>query len=113
MLKLEIALDDNKILQERHYNLRDIYEYIDCLFASKGLAKDKNAEGTVIYTDTGAKNDLSNIFICVFHLEKQEWFMRYVTKWLFINTYNGKSEQDFDVIDIIAKNYPDRKSIAV
>ncbi|MBR1442315.1 MAG: hypothetical protein IJ583_02135 [Firmicutes bacterium] len=103
MQKLEILLDEEKIKQEDKYELADIYNGIDELFAEEGLPKmptDANSK-SIFYRDNGRNTDLGAIFSCVFYLRDQDWFMPYVKKWLYYNSDNGKTEDDFIIENIL------------
>jgi hypothetical protein len=110
MLKLEIALDEQKIVDEGKYEVSSIYKCIDDIFTQNNLLKAEVSENSHFYCDKGKNTDLADMFRCIFYLETQDWFMDYVITWLFYNSYNCTANDEIEVIDIVSKNYPDRKS---
>lgn len=102
MIKLEIALDEDKVRKDDIYELSDIYEEIDKIFANKGLPKMESSDtDSIFYRDAGRNTDFGAIFSCITFLEYQDWFMPYVKKWIYYNSDMGKDENDFRTEDII------------
>lgn len=57
MLKLEIKLDENKIIKDHRYKVESIYQALDESFAKFHLRKEVKQDGTVFYYGTGRSND--------------------------------------------------------
>ncbi|MEG2814020.1 MAG: hypothetical protein RSA79_05400 [Oscillospiraceae bacterium] len=96
MLKVEIVMDEEKILAEGKYSLEDIYFTIDELFAKKNLKKIDNG----VYSDNGSDQDYANLWINISALRKAEWFMSNTKKWLWYNSDDGNDESDFSIEDL-------------
>ena len=98
MLKVEIALDQAKILKDGKYDYSSIINTVSRAFLDHGLVK-KNDN---VYTGTGSPNDYAYFWSVIWTLAKKEWFMPYCTKWLWYNSDDGKDENDYSVEDILA-----------
>lgn len=59
MIKMEIRMDNEKILKERKYRLEAVYEAVDNAFKQWNFKGEKTASGSVIYKDNGDDRDLS------------------------------------------------------
>ncbi|MGC6174921.1 hypothetical protein [Lacrimispora sp. 38-1] len=57
MLKLEIKLDENKIIEDHRYKVESIYQALDESFAKFHLRKEVKQDGTIFYYGTGRSND--------------------------------------------------------
>ncbi|MEG0614124.1 MAG: hypothetical protein RR540_00090 [Oscillospiraceae bacterium] len=89
MLKVEIVMDEEKILAEGKYPLKDVYFTLDKVFFSKKLKK----LGEGIYCDNGSEQDFANLWVVIFALQEQEWFADNVKKWLWYNDHGGKIQE--------------------
>lgn len=101
MMKIEIKLDEEQIKKDNIYELEDLYQVIDKLFLEENLIKLPDENGSIFYSGTGSNRDMGRIFVCIFALEKSDWFMNYVRTWLF---YNDDNVNNIEIIDIIKKN---------
>ena len=81
MLKMEIALDEKRIVEDGHYDVTKMKSYIDSLM--QDLFFDIEDEG--VYAGRGTPQDYAYCLMSINKLKNQEWFMTYVSKWLFIN----------------------------
>jgi hypothetical protein len=104
MLKLEIALDEQKIIQVGEYTVDSIYSCLDKIFTENRLKKYEVVGTSHFYCDTGKKSDLADMFRCIFYLETQKWFMDYVTTWLLYDSYATNKENEFEIEDILAQS---------
>lgn len=95
MFKMEITLDEQKILQEGKYDPAEISRCIDSLFQS--LHIEKQGEGVFFGGDYAGHG---SAILC---LKKQPWFMPYVDKWLWYNSKGSNRVEDFVVEDVAAQ----------
>ncbi len=86
MLKLEIKMDENKILDEQKYKVESIYRTLEQAFSRYKLKSMQEPDGTL-------------------------WFMDYVTKWVWYNSDDGENEDDFAVEDVLY-HYTKKLSVA-
>lgn len=95
MNKLELELDEKKVLADGEYNLDELYGYIDYIAVTeKGLRKEGN-----FYIEENPEDDLGAITHIALCLSKQNWFRNYV-KVLKCYRWNADT-QDFDIEDAI------------
>lgn len=109
MLKLSIQINEEKVLREKVYSLRDIHTLLDNTFLKHGLRKGSIEDKALIYLDNGSPNDYANFWKIIWSLAKKEWFMANVEHWLWYNSDDGDNEDDFSVEDIL--DYCHKKQI--
>lgn len=108
MLKLEIKLDDEKIVEERQYRLEDIYMAIDRVFEQYHLTKKIQPDGTIVFYGNGKTEDYGSFGRLITTLKDKDWFINYVTKWMW---YNSDDDNDFSTEDVLY-HYTHKKSVA-
>ena len=111
VLKLEIKLDVAKIEAERRYSPESLYNAIDKVFQKYGFRKECTADGTICYYGTGQKQDYGIFGRIITSLKDKDWFMSYLTKWLWYNSDDGVDENDFTVEDVLL-HYTHKESAA-
>jgi virulence-associated protein VapD len=100
MIKMQILMDERKILREKKYDLDKIYAFLDEVFVVKcGLKKGFGG----FYLETGANDDLALFARAIRILERQEWFLQNVDTWLLFDSTDRDDPEDFNVED--AKAY--------
>ena len=109
MIKLEMKLNDNRIKSDAKHTPQEIYSAIDKVFSKYSFKKAQLADGTLSYSGTGVPTDFGAFANLVIFLKKKDWFMPYLDKWLWFNSDDGVSEDDFVVEDILY-HYANRKS---
>lgn len=97
MLKVEIEINEEKVLAEDIYDLDDIYTAIDNAFADFGIIKLNKG----IYRDNGSDKDFGNMWLVILALTETEWFIDNVSKLMWYNSDYGKDESDFSVEDVL------------
>ena len=86
LLGTHFILDEEKILRENKWSLKEIYEAIDTLAEDSGMIKiDKNT-----YHCKGDKWDLDCLGVFVYkHLIKYDWFTLNVKEWTWLSEDEG------------------------
>lgn len=102
MIKMEIRMDDEKILQERKYNLKAVHDAVDKAFAQWSFKGEQTDSGSVVYKDNGSERDFGRFGCIVNALKKQEWFMANVLTWILYDSDDSDSPEDFAVEDLLA-----------
>lgn len=97
MLKVEIVMDEEKILREKKYSLEDIYFTLDKAYLGKNLKK----LGEGVYADNGSDKDFGSFWNIILGLKKQGWFMTNLKKWLWYNSDDSDDENDFAIDDLL------------
>ena len=111
MLKVEIKLNDQKIAEDAKYNTQSIYQTLDKTFAKYTFHKEELADGTICYYGNGNRRDYGTFGRIITALKDKDWFMPYLTKWLWYNSDDGENENDYAVEDVLY-HYARRESIA-
>ena len=111
MLKVEIKLNEKKIEYDARYSISSIYQAIDKAFAKYDFRKEKLSDGTVCYYGNGNARDYGTFGRITTSLKDKEWFTPYLTKWLWYNSDDGESENDFCIEDVLY-HYTRRESMA-
>lgn len=96
MIKMQIIMDEEKIISEKKYNLAKIYETLDDYFVNQ-LRIPKENDG--FYVGSGAKGDFGNFGLAMWTLGKKAWFMDNVATWLYFNSEDSDNPDDFVVED--------------
>lgn len=111
MLKLEIRLNEEQISQESAYSCESIYIAIDKVFSKYQFRKEHEEDGTICYYGNGSPKDYATFGRLITSLKDKPWFMAYLEKWLWYNSDDGETEDDFTVDDILY-HYTKRESVA-
>ncbi|MCI8418630.1 MAG: hypothetical protein HFI33_14240 [Lachnospiraceae bacterium] len=102
MLKMIIRMDDNKINIEKKYRLDGIYKAIDNTFLKMGLPRMEDTSGSLVYCDNGHTTDYGRFGKIVNTLKRQPWFMENVIEWLFCDSDDSESPDDFNEEDLLS-----------
>ena len=111
MLKLEIKMDEEKIREEKKYRVESIYQALEQAFSRYKFNQTQDADGTRRFTGNGNPKDYGAFGSIITSLKEKAWFMDYVTKWVWYNSDDGESEEDFAVEDVLY-HYTKRLSVA-
>ena len=111
MLKLEIKLDEKKILDDQRYKADSIYQALEKAFLRYNLKKIQEPDGTICFMGTGNPKDYGAFGCIITSLKEKEWFMDYVTKWVWYNSDDVESEDEFAIEDVLY-HYTKRLSVA-
>lgn len=101
MLKLEIKLDDKKIIEENKYTPESIYQVLRDAFAECNLRQENKPDGTLFFYGTGSRDDFGAFGRLIYTLKDKPWFINYVTKWIWYNSDSGRNENDFSMEDVL------------
>lgn len=94
--KIEIELDDEKIISDNIYVLESIYENIRKMFADEGINEIVDNSHTLTFTSDGKeKNDWGKMWANLTMLFEEKWFRLYAIKMLwFDNEYGVVNRED-------------------
>ncbi len=88
--KIEIELDDEKIIREGKYEIADIYATIRSWFAEEDIPEVKNDSHTLTFISARTdRDDFARMGLLEVSLIKVPWFKPYVTKMLWYNNSYG------------------------
>ena len=96
MVKMQIIMDEEKILREKKYSLERIQSSLDDYFVNK-LRIPKGENG--FYIGSGAKSDFGNFGLAMWTLGKKDWFMDNVKTWLYFNSEDSDDPDSFVIED--------------
>lgn len=77
MLKVEIILNEDKILSEQQYNLQDMWNYLDDIYTETGIVKTNKG----IYCGQGEKDFQTFWEINMNLFKNAQWFTENVLSW--------------------------------
>lgn len=112
MIKMEIRMDDEKILREKKYALKAVYEAIDRFFGHWHFEGEKASSGSVFFMDNGEERDLGRFLSIVNALKKQDWFMGNVVTWILYDSDDSDFSDDFVTEDLLA-HYSGRQAVGM
>lgn len=112
MLKMIIRMDDNKINIENKYRLDGIYQTINNAFSKMGLSRIEDASGSLVYCDNGHIADYGRFGKIVNTLKRQPWFMENVIEWIFCDSDDSDSPDDFNEEDLLS-HYRQKQAMGV
>lgn len=93
--KVEIKLDDEKIRQEKKYDLDSIYNTIRQWFNEKSIDEVASNNKSLIFTSSRQDDKVYGCFALIkCRLMRCEWFRPYVSKMLWYNTDEGDGFED-------------------
>ena len=101
MLKLEIKMDENKINKEQRYTTASIYRTLEQTFTRYHLREEREPDGTVVFYGNGQPKDYGAFGYIITSLKEKPWFMDYVIKWVWYNSDDGETEEDFSIEDVL------------
>lgn len=93
--KLEIELDDEKILADDKYSLKDIYEGIRQMFADEGIPEIKTDSHMLVFASNKRDDkEFARFGLIETTLIEQDWFLPYVTRLMWYDTIYGEVSQE-------------------
>lgn len=95
--KVEIVIDEEKVIKDDKYEPQVMYDYIRDMFKQFELSEIKTEEPYhLIFTDKGGNKDLGAMGRIVFDLCDMDWFRKYATEfyWYELNIYGKPFKTD-------------------
>jgi len=93
MIKVKIVLDEEKILIERKYSIKKIWNVIDEAFASKNIRIEEKG----LYAGTNHPHDFANIGLVCSELGSEDWFLYNLLEWkYYTNEYSDNSNEFYE-----------------
>lgn len=89
--KLEIELDDEKIISDGKYEIKSIYETIRGMFADEGIPEVKTDSHMLVFASNKTDDkEFSKFGLIETTLMDSKWFRPYIKKLLWFNSEYGK-----------------------
>jgi hypothetical protein len=102
MFKVSVLMDNDKILKEGKYPIKDIYYTVEKTYTDNGFIRDYDAEdGAMMFYGVKGWEDFHGYGKANFTLENRDWFKRYVKRWTAYENEQCRYEDDFLEINII------------
>lgn len=105
MLKMLIKIDEERLVKDDRYDLKNYWEVIDRKFKDN-CTKEVLPDGSVLYSGIEGANYFADIGGAYINLNRKQWFADYVTKWIWYDN-DGMEDQPLYPIDIIARERKD------
>ena len=101
--KVEIELDEDKILREHKYDLESIYKTIVLWFTERNIDKFKKKGNELVFS-TLREDDkaCADTMLVILNLMEQKWYRPYVLKTYWYSTDEGEDYYE-NVIEELAK----------
>ena len=97
MLKMQVIMDNEKIIREKVYNADKIQKAIDNLLKSEyGFIKGEDG----FYFEHGNSEDYADFWSAILLLKDEEWFINNVNTWLWFNSDDSDDPEDFAIEDL-------------
>jgi hypothetical protein len=114
MFKVGILLDNDKILKEDKYPIKDIYYTIEKTYAENGFVRDVDTpDGEMFFYGTNGWSDLDGMSRASFFLDRADWFMRYVKRWTHYENEQCNYQDEFCEVDVLAMKKKVWKTVGV
>jgi hypothetical protein len=102
MFKVSVLMDNDKILKESKYPIKDIYYTIEKTYKDNGFIRDYDQDdGAMMFYGVNGWNDFHGYGKANFTLENRDWFMRYVIKWIGYENERCRYLDEFGEVDIL------------
>lgn len=103
MFKMSVLLDNDKIVKEGKYPIKDIYYTIEKIHKDNGFLRDYDLEdGSMVFYGTNGWADGDGMMRAQYFLQRQDWFMRYVSKWTGYENEQCAYDDEFIEVDVLA-----------
>ena len=91
----------SKSLEKQRYKVESIYQGLEKAFLNYNLKKIQKPDGTICFVGNGNPKDYKAFGCIITSLKEKAWFMDCVIKWIWYNSDDGESEDDFTVEDVL------------
>ena len=96
MIKMQIIMDEDKILREKKFSLEKMYGVLDSFFINT-LHLKKGKDG--FYLGSNARSDFGSFGRAMWTLSEKDWFLDNVKTWLYFNSDDSDDPDDFVIED--------------
>ena len=101
MLKLELRMNKEQIIEKGEYDPAALEERLDKGFLQFGFRKEKLTDGTICYWGNNQRHDYAHFGALINSLQDTPWFMEYADKWLWYNSNGQYDENSYRVEDML------------
>ena len=111
MIKVEVRMNADLIKSDGKYEVETIRKAVDDMYMQFDFRRKEYKDGTVCYLGNDSEHDFAHFGKLIWALSEEEWFMKYVDRWLWYNNSCMPRADWFRCEDILEK-YGNRKSAA-
>ena len=80
--KVEIIIDEEKVIKDHLYNPKTMYKYIRDMFRQYHLKEvETNAPNHIVFTDIGTNKDMAGLASAAIDLSEMDWFKKYADEF--------------------------------
>lgn len=98
--KVEILIDEEKVIADKVYEPETMYEYIKDMFRQYHLKEvETDKPNHIVFTDVGTDKDMAGLALAAIDLYDMEWFKKYAVKCLWISRNRDGSISESSVFD--------------
>lgn len=98
--KIEIELDDEKIISDNKYVIESIYEAIRGMFANEGIQEVKSDSHMLVFASNKTDDkEFARFGAIECSLLESDWFLPYVTRFMWYDKLYGRVSQE-DIIKV-------------
>lgn len=102
MMKMLIQLDEDRVEKEKKYRLADMWKAIDAKFEKYHCTKERQADGSVLYSGNPDYDYYTCINLAYLSLKKQIWFAEYCKQWIW---YDNEDDETLPLqrLDVLSR----------
>ena len=101
MLKVEIRLDRDKIIETGEYEPERIRRGVENAFLQYGFREEVLEDGTICFWGNRHPDDYAHFGGLITALKRESWFLPYVDRWLWYNSDGQYNEDSYRIEDIL------------
>lgn len=105
MFKMQIKMNEEKILREDVINLQKVYAFIDELVTGWHFDKEPTTDGSIIYAGSNEDEDFGNALGIVMGLMKQPWWLENVSEWYLLSNEESADKSIYEKQDFLTSPY--------
>lgn len=96
MMKMLIKLDEERVKSDGKYDLADTWRVIDGQFTAFQCDKEKQADGSFLYSGNANRDVFGDFFQIYAFLSREKWFAEYCAQWIM---YSNEDDEDLPLSD--------------
>ena len=87
MMNMLINLDREKIEKDGKYTVEEVWNMVTKEFEGYPFKQEEQEDGGILYVGQGEQSSFSGCNCAYVGLRHEEWFARYVSKWIWYETF--------------------------
>lgn len=104
LYKLEIELDDEKIVKDNKYELSSIYDTVKYYFEQENIQNLKSDEHIMTFI-SNEHDDFASFGLIEGEIMTKDWFRPYVKKMIWYNAYHGKNHSEDALMAFVQEGF--------